>query len=140
MFSEKAGSLPDLEVGPMSVRSPRTPSYRKHKPTGQAVVTLSGRDFYLGRYGSRESRSEYDRLIAEWLTSGRELPGPTSGNGSDLTVNEMLLAFEQWAESYYRKGGEITGEVTNVVSVRPIPSLTARADLLIGRDLHEAAC
>ena len=26
----------------------RTPSYRLHKPSGQAVVTLDGRDHYLG--------------------------------------------------------------------------------------------
>ena len=48
--------------------SPRKiPAYRLHKPTGQAVVTLNGRDFYLGRHGSPASRDEYDRLIAEWL-------------------------------------------------------------------------
>ena len=38
--------------------SVRTPSYRLHKPTGQAVVTLSGRDIYLGKYGSIESKAE----------------------------------------------------------------------------------
>jgi len=37
----------------VSERSLRTPSYRRHKPTGQAVVTIHGRDFYLGRFGSR---------------------------------------------------------------------------------------
>jgi hypothetical protein len=29
--------------------STRIPSYREHKPSGQAVVTLNGRDHYLGR-------------------------------------------------------------------------------------------
>jgi hypothetical protein len=55
-------------------------------------VTLSGPDLYLGRSGSRESRAEYDRLIAEWLTNGRELPRPASADGTDITVNEMLSA------------------------------------------------
>jgi integrase len=77
-------------------------------------VTLSGRDLYLGRFGTRESRAEYDRMIAEWLANGRTLCRPASPNGSDVSVNEMLLAFVEWAESYYRKGGEITGEVTNI--------------------------
>jgi hypothetical protein len=98
----------------VSVRQPRTPSYRLHKPTGQAVVTLNGRDFYLGKFGSPESRGEYDRLVAEWLTNGRTLSRPASPNGSDLTINELLLAFVQWAESYYRKEGRVTGEVTNI--------------------------
>ena len=43
----------------------RIPSYRLHRPSGQAVVTLSGRDFYLGPHGSKISRAEYDRVTAE---------------------------------------------------------------------------
>ncbi len=52
----------------------RTPSYRLHKPTGSAVVTLDGRDVYLGKYGTPVSRAEYDRILAEWLVNGRRLP------------------------------------------------------------------
>jgi hypothetical protein len=36
----------------MEVAMPKTlrvPSYRRHKPTGQAVVTLNGKDRYLGK-------------------------------------------------------------------------------------------
>jgi hypothetical protein len=46
-------------------------AYRLHRSTGQAVVTLGGKDFYLGRHGTTESRREYDRLTAEWLANGR---------------------------------------------------------------------
>ncbi len=35
------------------------PKYRHHRPSGQAVVTLSGRDIYLGPYRSQASRHEY---------------------------------------------------------------------------------
>ena len=112
--SKKAGSLPDFGSFTVSVRSLRIPSYRLHKPTGRAVVTLSGRDHYLGEYGTPESRAEYDRLVAEWLAYGRTLPRSASANGSDLTVNELLLKFVEWAESYYRKGGRVTGEVSNI--------------------------
>ena len=52
----------------------RIPKYRLHKPSGQAVVTLSGRDFYLGRFETKASRAEYDRHIAEWLANGRRPP------------------------------------------------------------------
>ena len=47
----------------MSARSFRTPSYRLHKPSGQAVVTINGRDIYLGGFNTPESRSEYDCII-----------------------------------------------------------------------------
>ena len=39
----------------MPVRPRKIPSYRLHKPTGQAVVRLDGRDYYLGRHGSDSS-------------------------------------------------------------------------------------
>jgi hypothetical protein len=32
-------------------RQPRIPSYRLHKPTGQAVVTIDGKDHYLALHG-----------------------------------------------------------------------------------------
>ena len=49
----------------------RVPSYRLHKASGQAVVTLNGRDFYLGRYNSPESRTEYRVTLNEWLATAR---------------------------------------------------------------------
>ena len=43
----------------------RRPAYQLHKATGQAKVRIDGRDFYLGLYGSPESRERYDELVAE---------------------------------------------------------------------------
>ena len=67
----------------------RLPKYRKHKPTAQAVVTLSGRDFYLGNHGTARSKAEYDRLVSEWVANGRRL----SAAGSDITVSKLLAAY-----------------------------------------------
>ena len=94
----------------LSKRKTRTPSYRLHKPSGQAVVTLDGRDFYLGCHNTKASRAEYDRLIAEWLASGRRLPRH-SGNVSDLTVIELLASYWKYAVGYYVKDGRPTSEV-----------------------------
>ncbi|QDV34109.1 tyrosine-type recombinase/integrase [Tautonia plasticadhaerens] len=108
----------------MPIRSDRTPSYRLHKPTGQAVVTLSGRDFYLGRHGTPESRAEYDRIIAEWLSLGRRLPGPNDDGQADLTVNEMLVAYLRHADAYYTKHGQPTKEPANIrIAVRALRQL-----------------
>jgi len=85
---------------------PRTPSYRHHKKSGLAVVTLSAKDHYLGEYGSEESKREFRRLIAEWSAAGGHLPEP----GTDLTVNEMLVPFWRFATDYYVKNGKATGE------------------------------
>jgi hypothetical protein len=48
------------------------PKDRKHRSSGQAVVTLNGRDVYLSTYGIQVSRVEYDRLIGEWLAAGAD--------------------------------------------------------------------
>src|SRR5437899_2847923 len=80
-------------------------TYRKNKATSQVVGTLNGKDHYLGRYGTAASKAEYDRLIAEWLASGRQLPEV----GHTLTVNEVLLAYVRYAEGYYGKDGKELG-------------------------------
>ncbi len=119
--SIKAGSLPDFGDWPVSVR---TPSYRLHKPSSQAVVTLSGRDYYLGRYNAPESRAAYDRLIAEWLASGRRLGKASPASGPDLTINELLLAYLQFANGYYVKNGKPTSEPKNICcALRPLRQL-----------------
>ncbi|WP_165065631.1 tyrosine-type recombinase/integrase [Paludisphaera rhizosphaerae] len=77
--------------------SSRTPSYRLHKGSGQAVVTIGGRDIYLGVYGSDASRRAYDRLIAEWLANGRRLRGD-----HPPTVAEIVVAYLGYVDSRYR--------------------------------------
>jgi integrase len=48
------------------------PVVRCHR--GLARLRLDGREFWLGRFGSREAVAKADRLIAEWLANGRRLP------------------------------------------------------------------
>ena len=107
----------------MLAQTLRVPSYRLHKPTGLAVVTIGGRDVYLGKHDSPESRAEYDRLIAEWLVTGRR-PMVESASGADLTINEMLLAYLHHADSYYVKNGQPTTEPVNIrLALRPLRRL-----------------
>ncbi|HUU14485.1 MAG TPA: tyrosine-type recombinase/integrase [Terriglobia bacterium] len=82
-------------------RTNRIPSYRHHKPSGQAVVTLNGKDFYLGKYDTTESRAEYERIVAEWLANGRLLPGGAAGGPADITVAEVVAAHHNFALTYY---------------------------------------
>ena len=83
-----------------------TPKYRWHKATGQAIVTIAGRDRYLGPYGSKASRIEYDRLVSAWIAEGR----PTTITATcDLTIVELCARYLQHAEQHYAsgKGGEV---------------------------------
>jgi integrase len=98
------------------------PKYRKHS-SGQAVVTLDGRDHYLGPHGSNSSKAEYDRLIAEWLSGGRRL-APSNGSHG-LTVVEILAAFWRFAKTYYVDAeGQKTKELTCYrLALRPLKEL-----------------
>jgi hypothetical protein len=84
------------------------PKDRKHKASGQAVVTLNGRDHYLGPSGTSASKAFYDRLIAEWLMQGRSASAPTA---EAITVTVLCGRYLRFAKSYYLKDGKCTGAV-----------------------------
>ena len=77
------------------------PKYRKHRASGQAVVTIASVDHYLGPYGTKASKWEYDRLIGEWLTAGR--PTAPVSKPHEITVSEVIVAFFEHARRYYLK-------------------------------------
>jgi len=87
------------------------PKYRKHRASGQAIVTIAGRDHYLGLWRSKASKAEYERLVGEWMAAGR----PTQGTpaASDLTVTELIAKFWVHAKTYYVKNGRPTGTAEN---------------------------
>jgi integrase len=104
-------------------RTTKVPKYRRHKASGQAIVVLGGRMYYLGLFGSIESRAEYHRLIAEW-TSQRGVTPPRraeasaeSEPGDGLTVAELILAYWGHVEETYVKDGRPTSEVGVIRSV-----------------------
>jgi integrase len=72
-------------------------SYRLHRGSGQAVVTLKGKTYYLGRFGSPESQEKFHRLMAESLVS------PTFGiKKNELTVAQLVVAYLEYASKYYK--------------------------------------
>lgn len=78
------------------------PTYRKHGASGQAVVNIAGHTHYLGPYGSKTSKLEYDRLITEYLASGRS---PTFGETPDgLTIVVLVAEYLRYAKGYYGDG------------------------------------
>jgi integrase len=101
----------------------RLPKYRHYKPKDLAVVRIDGRDHYLGRYGSEESREKYRRLVAAWV-AGTPVPPPRDAGDAGISVAELLLAYLRFADGYYRKGGRPTREPLNVRhAARPLRQL-----------------
>jgi hypothetical protein len=94
------------------------PTYRLHKATGQAVVVLRGRSVYLGKFGTPESRTKYDRVIARYLADRADPDSAASKSSAqpitttpaaDLSVAELVLRYWRHAKGYYTKHGRPTG-------------------------------
>jgi hypothetical protein len=105
----------------------KLPSYCLHKGTGQAVVTIDGPDQDLGPHGSPRSKAKYDAVIARWLAT-RHTPALRECAEqiplAHLRINELLAAYLEYAEQYYRKNDKPTGEVRNIQdAIRPLRRL-----------------
>jgi hypothetical protein len=73
-------------------KSPRLPSYRLHKGSGQAFVQVQGRRHYLGKHGAAESHERYDRAIAEILTHPARMCNEPRGVESPWTGGPNAIA------------------------------------------------
>lgn len=101
-------------------RKKKIPSYRLHKSSGQAVVTLAGHDHYLGVHGTPESQQAYARLIALWTAGG----GVPTLRAADSTVAELLAGYWSYAVGYYVKDGQPTSQLDRVKrALAPVRSL-----------------
>ncbi len=96
------------------------------KARNLAEVRIEGKDHYLGPYGSPESRSEYDRLIADYLSArAAGLPPAPRESATELTVAELIMAYKTFADGFYRNPAGIpTGEVENLRhALKPVRTL-----------------
>ncbi len=94
----------------MQRRKRQPPSYRPRKGYDQAIVTLTDsvtryrKDYWLGQYGSPESRELYHRVLAQWESGGRRLPVTLDDKPADIaqvSVAEVLAAYWKWATGHY---------------------------------------
>lgn len=101
-LSGSVPSVPSQAVPALAKNSTgiRIPAYCYHKVKKQAYVRLSGDFIYLREYDSPESHAAYQRVVAEWLGRGRT-PRADAQSADGPSVNEVLLGYWRWAESYY---------------------------------------
>lgn len=89
------------------------PKYRKHRGSGQAIVSIAGRDFYLGPYGTKASKVEYDRLVAEWLANDRQ-PVLAAPERAGLHVAELIGRYWKFCQGHYRRDGKPTRSLEEI--------------------------
>jgi integrase len=103
------------------------PKYRRQKRSkcggggDLAFVEISGSRVYLGAFDSKESRTAYDRVIAEWLANGRRVEVPRES----LTVVELIERFWRHSREYYgQPTGTPRGELGHIRrSLKPVRKL-----------------
>ena len=107
-------------------RPRKVPSYCRHKARDLAYVTIDGREIYLGRYGSPESKEKYARIIAERFPTGvaNGKPQPVA-SASSITVNELILRYwQEYVEKTYVKDGKLSERQYPIrVALRPLKAL-----------------
>jgi len=112
----------------------RDPKYRLHKASNRAVVTINGKDYYLGEYRSVESKRKYDKLIAEWKVCQQS---PVFGTDAEYqTVKQVIAAYLKYQRtrfgtsknSEYRRGKPVFKTNSRLV-LRPVrrPSIMTTA-------------
>jgi len=98
-------------------RKIHVPTLSHHKASGRARVRINGHDNYCGPWGSAEAQETYRRFVAEWLQTGDVVQSQRNGSADGplpLSVNELILAYYRYCETYYVKNGKPTSELRMV--------------------------
>lgn len=107
-------------------RIKKVPSYCRHKGRNLAYETIDGREIYLGRYGSAESREKYARIIAERFPTGNSHGAPqVVVSASNISINELILRYwQEFVITTYVKDGKPTERQYHIrQALRPLRSL-----------------
>jgi len=87
----------------MPSKKVHVPKYCLHKRSGHARVKFDGREIFLGKYGTAESRRQYARLIAELGSAPAvaSLPADPQDAWQQITLVELMAASLAHARDYY---------------------------------------
>jgi hypothetical protein len=99
----------------------KLPKYSLHKPSGQAKVRYNGKDTYLGRYGSPESKETYAEFVGAIPKRGDSAKPRQLVPGIVLIVGECVELFHEHTQVYYTRDDAPTGEHTTIrYALRPL--------------------
>lgn len=69
------------------------PAYRYHI-SGQAIVTLGGKDYYLGPHDSPESHAKHLSLVKVYQENGLKMPKDLSVHQKDALITVCCVTAE----------------------------------------------
>jgi hypothetical protein len=108
--------------------SDRLPRLTHHKASGQGIVRLDVKDVHCGRFGTVEFKARCLRDIGDWeaasLRRASDAAKDPSVDTSNLTINEVILSYRGFADSYCLMNGRRTSEPGNIrLAIRPLCEL-----------------
>ncbi len=98
----------------------RIPKYVHHRARNTGKVTINGKTHYLpGDYDSEQSRAEYDRLVAEFLSKQQT---PDTAN---VTFRFLAVEYLKFCDVFYvNEDGQPSEEINQVRrSIKPLLAL-----------------
>lgn len=91
------------------------PTYRRNGDV-RAFVEYQRKRYYLGRYGTKESKRRYEQWVSRLLAS--EAGQPPETNSSTLTILELVDIYLVFAENYHQANAK---ELHNIrQALRPL--------------------
>lgn len=117
-------------------RRATVPTYRLHKASGQAVVTIDGRDHYLGTHGSAESHQRYAQAIADRANGVAAAASRRRERPNVLTCDGLIVAWAEHAAKLYASGHEAGNYRMVLALLRELNGTTPAADFS-PRDLRK---
>jgi hypothetical protein len=88
-------------------RNKSAPKYRLHKTSGRAVVTINGKEIYLGEYDSEESHQKYKQLLSDkWNQPGATPKLSQPDLDQEVTISRLAIEFGKYAKRKYGDSNE----------------------------------
>ena len=89
-------------------RGKSAPSYRYHKRSQQAIVSIAGKMYYLGPFESPESHQRYKQVLADhWNPPGLALKPEPRQSSAAITVGRLAV---EYAKHVKTKHGDESNE------------------------------
>ena len=86
-------------------RSKSAPSYRLHKASGQAIVSINGKMYYLGEYDSEESHQRYKQTLADhWNPPGTSSKPAPRQLAQSITVGHLAVEYGKYVKTKHGDG------------------------------------
>jgi integrase len=92
------------------------PKYQHHQKSGQARVSLGGKQVDLGPYDSPESRAKYDQVVGEWIAAGRPRQRAKCLELHAVRVADVVAAYFEHIKRIFRDrthAGKLAGSARN---------------------------